>query len=339
MEYGYIKTNTGLTVHFYDGESFTWTNDNPRYDDALAHVAAELDADDLRNMMDIKQSLVTAFYDSADVKVTDDGLFYNGKVVELSITRRIMDVLRERGNAEPLIKFLRRLLKNPRREAVLELYDFMSASELPVTPDGYFLAYKIVGQDYKDIYTGTFDNSIGAKPVIEPWEVDADRSRTCSAGLHACSKEYLPHYGSSRGSRIMIVKIDPANVVAVPEDYACAKLRCWTYEVVGEMNSRDAAGILEKQNVFHSEAVSDEHSGMFTWGDQSSDPYADVDHEVGVLLTEHTFSTDNGYFAVIGSTYAQLTSYAALIAAMEEGLDTYYIDDEGNKFELYDDRY
>jgi hypothetical protein len=64
-------------------------------------------------------------------------------------------------------------------------------------------------------------------------EVDNDRNSTCSRGLHFCSIEYLPHYEGGHG-KVMIIKINPKNVVSIPVDYNNAKGRCCKYEVVGE---------------------------------------------------------------------------------------------------------
>jgi hypothetical protein len=64
-------------------------------------------------------------------------------------------------------------------------------------------------------------------------EVDDIRDNVCSNGLHFCSMSYLPHYMGGNG-RVVIVKINPADVVSIPSDYNNAKGRCCKYVVVGE---------------------------------------------------------------------------------------------------------
>ena len=64
-------------------------------------------------------------------------------------------------------------------------------------------------------------------------KVDDNRDRTCSYGLHFCSMSYLPAYYGGRG-RVLLVKIDPADVVSIPSDYDNAKGRAMRYQVVGE---------------------------------------------------------------------------------------------------------
>jgi hypothetical protein len=129
-------------------------------------------------------------------------------------------------------------MENPSFRAVSELYDFLEASQLPITEDGCFLAYKRIRSDYTDVHSGSFDNSIGQVVSMPRNEVDEDKDRTCSAGLHFCSRAYLPHFC---GDRIVVLKINPADVVAIPSDYNNAKGRACRYEVIQELEAQEPA--------------------------------------------------------------------------------------------------
>jgi len=137
----------------------------------------------------------------------------------------------------PMINFIKRLYYNTSRTSISELYLFLANNNLPITEDGYFIAYKIVRDDYKDIFSGEIDNSIGEYIKVSRNSVDDNRNNTCSFGLHFCSKGYLPHYGSwrSSGDRCLLVKIDPSDVVSIPSDYGNAKGRTCAYTVIGEV--------------------------------------------------------------------------------------------------------
>jgi hypothetical protein len=71
-------------------------------------------------------------------------------------------------------------------------------------------------------------------------KVDDNQNNTCSYGLHFCSEGYLKHFG---GARTVIVKINPRDVVSIPNDYNQTKGRTCRYEVIGEVgvNPDDAA--------------------------------------------------------------------------------------------------
>jgi hypothetical protein len=76
------------------------------------------------------------------------------------------------------------------------------------------------------------NNSVGEIVEMERNEVDDNKDRTCSTGLHFCSQDYLNHFG---GERVVIVKINPRDVVSIPSDYNDSKGRACRYEVVGEL--------------------------------------------------------------------------------------------------------
>jgi hypothetical protein len=126
-------------------------------------------------------------------------------------------------------------MDNPSKRSVDQLYGFLEKNSLPITEDGHFLAYKRVRKDYKDIHSGTFDNSIGQVVEMDRNAVDDNPESHCSVGLHFCSESYLGHFGSY-DDPVMILKINPADVVSIPTDYDGAKGRCMRYKVVGQVN-------------------------------------------------------------------------------------------------------
>jgi hypothetical protein len=67
---------------------------------------------------------------------------------------------------------------------------------------------------------------------MERNQVDDDKDHTCSTGLHFCSQDYLNHFS---GEQVMILKINPRDVVSIPADYSDTKGRCCRYEVIGEL--------------------------------------------------------------------------------------------------------
>ena len=65
-------------------------------------------------------------------------------------------------------------------------------------------------------------------------QVNDNPNQTCSTGLHFCSQNYLGHFS---GARVMILKINPRDVVSIPTDYDFSKGRCCRYEVIGEIGN------------------------------------------------------------------------------------------------------
>lgn len=166
------------------------------------------------------------------VDVVDGQVTFDGEPVDSSLSRRIGDMFEQGFDIQPLVNFMHNLYKNPSKRAVDELYGFLEAGNMPITEDGYFLAYKKVRDDYKDVYSGTFDNSVGQVVSMPRNKVDDNKENTCSVGLHFCSFDYLKNFG---GTRVMILKINPADAISIPVDYKLAKGRCCRYTVIGEV--------------------------------------------------------------------------------------------------------
>jgi hypothetical protein len=189
--------------------------------------------EEMLELVDIEKA-VASFSDGL-VEVKNGQVFYEGEEVHGSISKRILQFMSEGLPFQPLVNFLENLMANPSMQSQKELYDFLEHENLPITEDGYFLAYKAVRSDFKDKYRGVFDNSVGQVCTMQRAKVDDDRARGCSDGLHAGALNYVAGYGSvDNGDRIVIVKINPKDVVSVPSDCNCEKLRTCRYEVVGE---------------------------------------------------------------------------------------------------------
>lgn len=191
----------------------------------------------IADLIDIKKAI--AKYTNGKVEILDSGeLHYDGAPLHNALTTRILDAYNGGGDFEFLTNFLNNLQSNPIQSARDEVYLFLDACNLPITEDGHFLAYKVVNNDYTDCYTGKFDNSIGTEPEMKPEDCDTDRNNHCSRGLHFCSRSYISQFHNG-DRRLMMVKVNPANVVSIPSDYNNAKGRAWKYKVVGELGLAD----------------------------------------------------------------------------------------------------
>lgn len=269
-DYAWNIQPRSVTVHFNNGDDFVWPENHPNLTKVRDAIKARAPADELRALMDvvstIKAALSPVAKTGAGITVTREGVFYGGEEIHMSVTERIIQHSSEGLPVEPLCNFLEKLLGgNQRREAVLSLYDFLEANNIPITEDGDFIVYKKVRNDYKDIHSGTFDNSVGAKPRVPAWQVEADRDQTCAKGLHVCSRAYLPHFGSGDGNRVVICKVNPADVVAVPRDYNNSKMRVCGYEVIGELNDKQKADIFDNVKIVRPGDFSDTVTWDESW--------------------------------------------------------------------------
>ena len=195
----------------------------------------------------ITSGKVTVYPQEYRITYTNDG----GSIGEFSgnLVSRIVEGALNHGDVNHLIKFADRLAGNPSYRAVNELYEFLEATDININEDGYVECFKRVNGDSTDVYSRTFDNSVGKVVQVPRNMVDEDSERTCSYGLHVCSKAYLNSYS---GSKIIKVLVDPADFVAIPKDYygtdennqVKAKARVCKYKVVEDITEDYRNGTL-----------------------------------------------------------------------------------------------
>ena len=228
MSYPFIIQGNNVTV-VIGNKPHTIAKTHITYQKVVDAIKAN-DWDTVKNIIDPVKVVLN--YGQGRVSVKGETLYWDGEVFNGTLATRMIQMLQEGFTIDPLVKFMENLLENPSKRSVDELYGFLEKNNLPITPDGHFLAYKRVREDYKDCHSGTMDNSVGQIVEMSRNKVDDDKDKTCSTGLHFCSEGYLKHFG---GARTVIVKINPRDVVSIPSDYDNTKGRACRYEVIGEV--------------------------------------------------------------------------------------------------------
>ncbi len=225
------------------------------------------------------------------VKVVNGIVFYGDQEMHNSLTDRMLKMLELGLDITPLARFLENLMQNPSFRAVQELHKFMEACDMPITEDGRLLAYRSVNEDFWDTHTGktslslppesvppaltnqalfnngvmvrngvTSDISSGRCVVSMPRNmVNEDANQTCSYGLHVCSQQYGMY-----GKRLLLVAVNPADVVSVPTDYNSAKMRVCRYEVLKDVQSE---GFKQWRDtpIYSNEEIEDEDCEENSW--------------------------------------------------------------------------
>lgn len=230
----YTLTDTSLTV-VIDCVPYVIPSSHPNFAQVIELIGQDADGETIRPLIDLPKAIES--FMQGNVEIRDRVVYYKGTECHNYLAQHILRFMEAQDPAlvTPLVAFLDNVMENPSYRAAQGLFEWVQKSNLPITTDGYLLAWKIVGPDYRDLHSGRFDNSIG-QIVEQPRNLcDEDPDRTCSAGLHFCSYEYLPHYGNGQRDKIVVVKIHPRDVVAFPRDYNSAKGRACRYEVVGEV--------------------------------------------------------------------------------------------------------
>lgn len=241
---------SGATIIFTDGTVTPVASSNPNFAELVALLTTtkpeNVDEDYVRQLVTPVLS-VAANLTRLSERITFDPatnlLLSDGDPIDGAIAEHIVRILNEGGNTDSyaaLVAFLEKLSQNSSETSRKSLYEFIIRHGITIDPDGDFYVYKGVNENGTSIWAGfgivngrTMNGNLPNQPgnVIEipRSKVDADTSIGCSTGLHAGSYDYASRY--SRG-KLLTVKVNPRDVVSVPDDCTFQKIRVCRYKVV-----------------------------------------------------------------------------------------------------------
>lgn len=283
---------TTASFIFIDFDTLSITVDNVPYNVDSSHhnwddIIVALKAGDFAAIPELineaKQIVVFAGTSGISVNAEYGTITYHGVEIHNTLVEHIFRMKDEGFDITPMVRFLDNLMQNPAKRAVDELYSFLQAGKMPITEDGCFIAYKRVRDNYRSTHDGKtintpFDKMTEADKAMLPHTyngtttslefnngtvtvlsmprnmVNENSNETCSFGLHFCSQGYLNHFS---GERIVILKVNPRDVVSIPADYNDTKGRACRYEIIGELTVEQKEKAL-KTNIF-TQAV---HNGI-----------------------------------------------------------------------------
>ena len=236
---------------FHDGEIHAIQKSDPRYN-AIFDLLGESEWEQVEEILtakadEVEDALISSKF--SDFVRKDGKLYYEGFLIEGSLKTTIINLINQGfKNIDRFKLFVSRLKLNPSSSSVRELFDFMSYDQLPINEKGFLLAYKGVQNDFYSAHgntetivekgivdsQGKIFNGIGEEIRVNRNQVDDDRKQTCSFGLHVGSMDYA----KGHASKLLLVEVDPADVVSVPQDYSCQKMRVCAYNVLQEIQEK-----------------------------------------------------------------------------------------------------
>jgi len=249
-----LRSKNTIVLHPSEGEPISISKDT---NELLFLEVSELlekgDLDKLLNTyMDIKGKIERYSSNLFTVDNVKGEMYLLGDDIPMPelMTAKLLELEKEGEDFMPLIRFWKKLKKNPSQASINQLYGFMIHNGIGLTELGDIVVEKGVSArkgSLVDTYTRTVDNSIGEVVKMNRAEVDEDPNRTCSRGLHVGAPEHVRKYYSG-----IIVKcaVNPINVVAVPTDYNNTKMRVCEYTVLGYSDEHTSHKPVFKLNDF-----------------------------------------------------------------------------------------
>lgn len=226
-----VGKNGTITV-YVNGKSHVFAKDHVNYNrvkSLLTQKGNGIEAE-LERLMDIPATVqaLTKGY----ARVLNGKVYFNNGEMHNELTRRILEHTSSGLPFEPMLRFLENIMLNPDERCRQELYSFLEKGQLPITEDGFFIGYRSVRPNFTDWHTGKFDNSVGKKPYMDRKDCDANSGVACSQGFHIGTLNYAKNFKNIDGRQIIIVKVNPKDIVSVCSDASAEKIRANTFEVL-----------------------------------------------------------------------------------------------------------
>ena len=237
-----ISSSETVTVYI-DGDQHCVRADASNYKAVMSAIRAG-DYNKLKSVLNVKKVITNL--SAGSIVIKGEKVYFEDLELRNPVVDRILTFVREGQPFEYMLLFLERLLQNPSRRSIQELFDFMERNYLPITTDGYILGYKGVQSNYYSVTRGDeipikgkvknghIYNGIGEEVEMKRSDVDDDFRNQCSNGLHVGAAEYASIFGD----KTVIVKVDPASVVSVPADCSFQKMRVCHYWVIGDYKQK-----------------------------------------------------------------------------------------------------
>lgn len=179
----------------------------------------------------------------------------------------------QNGSTKGMEVFLERIGKviAERSHTVEDLLRFMERGDLPIADDGSIIIYKKLfrhqdGVHFVDPHTKKVLQRVGSYVYMNESLVDKNRRNECSNGLHVARRGYV---GGFSGDAIVLAKVRPEDVIAVP-DYDANKMRVCGYHIIAELTPAQYMAINSNRPLSDAEggaellakAISGDHVGI-----------------------------------------------------------------------------
>jgi len=288
-------TGKSLAIFYANGDQDTIPSTHPSFNSIIKQLmSGKAKDEDIRELANVLETVATKM-SSLSERVTVDGkqVYFDGDPLDTELAKVIKGLF-EQGRSldfKPLVNFLEKAKTNPSLKSVDDLFRWIKNGDLVIDHEGDIIAYKAVqvNKDGKsesissgtayvngEKFTGHIPNVPGTVVTMPRSEVDANSFVDCSYGLHAGTHAYATLFQSWKSgmtTRLILVKINPRDVVSVPHDHESQKMRVSRYTVLHETEER-------QPTAFYSEnlpdEVEDEDEG---WYDEDEDYEWDEDYE------------------------------------------------------------
>ena len=274
MALSHIKSNDNRYTVILDGQPHLFDPSHHNYIGLVECVHAG-DSDEFVTLLNEGSAIDDWSDGKFEFRQGTGHLYFEDEQIATDPTNRILECVKQGFPHQFMMNYLTNLYDNVSDRAVQESYKWSSHKGLPITEDGMMVGYKgvrtyrgagvngkngeIKDGDLVDIYTGkSFRNNVGDKCGMKRRQVCDDHTQGCSSGLHVGTYDYACDWAGGGGT-VVLVKFNPKDIVSVPSDCDCQKLRVSEYEVISVAREQLEEPVYSEDEDFYEDGEYDEY--------------------------------------------------------------------------------
>lgn len=201
----------------------------------------------------VQEQINSSYYLSSSLSIRDGHIFFGDNRLEETLATHMMSLLDEENTPKDekmwrsYVKFLDNLHQNANEDIRKQLFRWMeyenkAGNGFGITEDGCLVGYKGCGGTILEPmskftgfaivdgeeYNGHIPNRVGSVIQMPRSAVQNDPSVGCSVGLHVGTRDYAVKWAPI----LLLVKVNPRDVVSVPYECDSQKMRVCEYTVL-----------------------------------------------------------------------------------------------------------
>lgn len=237
---------------------------------------------DLFNLMSpearVKQHINSSYYLSKNLSIQNGHIFFGDNRLEETLANHMMSLLDEENVPKDekmwrsYVKFLDNLYQNADEDIRQQLFRWMeyenkAGNGFAITDDGCIVGYKgCEGSVLEPVsvfsgnaivdgveVNGKIPNKVGSVIEMPRSAVQKDPAVGCSVGLHVGTRDYATQWAPI----LLLVKVNPRDVVSVPYECESQKMRVCRYEVLKVIDAS------EEHRMYHETNSTEDDSDNF----------------------------------------------------------------------------
>lgn len=234
----HLITNNSVTV-FSNNFPYTADKTHPKFTQIVNKLRAGTFLSSDLSLFDLSIEIPTTI---GNLVVSKNGVeFFNPNTntktpIHGTIADRILENWQNGFEITGLANFLGKLLQNPYKVVIDNLYNYLEKYKLAISEDGDIVGIKAIHPNYTSIFKPSFRYCFSGTISELLSELETNPLASTGRGLYFGFEQFVFGFGRP-DSLVIAVKVNPAHIIGIPEDSGYQKMRAHTLNVLGSIGT------------------------------------------------------------------------------------------------------